>query len=265
MTEVTETPPGCSLSIVTVHLNQFGGLRATKASLEHLLSEPFVEWVLVDGASSPETADQRETLKAALAQATVGISEADEGIYHAMNKGTAAARGDYLLYLNAGDELHPGFRPDDLFRDLGDRSPAMIWGACIERYRGGQTIAVKTRSPRWAWYGMPALHPAILFNRRALGDSPYDTSYRIAADYELVCRLLQAGDPVVMPGHTLAIYHHGGLSDTLGHLTRQEENRVRLKHFNVAPAAGRAIVAFKRLNKLLSRIHWFRRLWRSRV
>jgi len=260
-----ETGPGRSLSVITIHLNQFAGLRSTMASLKRLLGEPGVEWILVDGASMPETPDQQETLKAALARANVGISEADEGIYHAMNKGTAMARGDYLLFLNAGDEMHPNFRPENLFRDLGNRWPVMVWGTCVERYRGGQTIAVKTRSPRWAWYGIPALHPSILFRRQALGESPFDTSFRIAADYDLVCRLLHTGDPVVLHQHTISVFHHGGVSDSLDHLTRQEENRVRLKHFSVPPAAGRAIMAFKRFNKVLSRVHWLRRMWRSRV
>lgn len=261
----TQTPLSYGLlSVVTIHLNDFEGLGRTLRSLEPHLAAGGLDWVVVDGESDRGTAEQAEVLDAARNSAAAFVSEPDAGIYHAMNKGTRMAQGGFVLYLNAGDELQPGFE-FGRFLAAARGEPGMIWGNCTERYQGGQLVPIKTRSARWAWYGMPACHPAIFFNRRILGPEPYDTGFSIAADYDLVCRLLKSGSEVVMLDHPVSVFHRGGVSDARSRLTRSEENQVRMKYFSVPGPVGAALRTFKAMNRQLSKIAWFRRLWRSRV
>jgi len=228
-------------------------------SLDPVQGRPDVEWIVIDG-SNEEWASHGGLIRQVISRAAHVVSEPDEGIYDAMNKGTKLASGAYVLYLNAGDELHPGFSPGRLNRLVNENLPDMVWGRCLERYENGATIRVKTRSPAWAWYGMPAYHPAIFFRRNVLGDNPYDTSFRIAADYDLVCRLLNDGARALKLDSVVSIFHRGGLSLGKGDLTRSEENQVRMKYFRVSAFTGGAIMGIKNLLARFSNVHWLRRL-----
>ncbi len=231
-------------------------------SLISLIGAPEFEWVVIDGGSEVAKGDEDVNDQVKLV-ADQYISEPDEGVYDAMNKGTSLATGEYLLYLNAGDELHSDFEPGMLVNLTKDSNVDMVWGSCQECFENGLLVQVKTRSPSWAWYGMPVYHPAIFFRRKALGEKPYDVNYRIAADYDLVCRLLKKGSPVVRLDSIVSIFHRGGLSEMLGSETREEENQIRLKYFGIPRIVGNAIKNFKGVNAKLSRIIWLRRLWRS--
>lgn len=253
------------ISIVTIHLNDFGGLIRTYRSLQKLLVDQQISWIVIDGGSRLESEDQRECFDIVRPVANFFISEQDNGIYDAMNKGVEQANGDYVLFLNAGDELHPDFKLEGI-KDLATNAlPDMIWGRCLERYENGQLIEVKARPPSWSWYGMPAYHPTIFFKRSLLGESPYNTDYKIAADYDLVCRLLCRKAQVKQVESFISIFHRGGVSEVYGSESRKEENEIRLKYFKIHPVTGTAIKLFKRLNGKLARNAWLRGHWRKWV
>ena len=249
------------ISIITIHLNDIPGLKNTLVSLRQHLQEKRVEWIFIDGGSELYGTDVG-VVEEIRSLADHFISEPDKGIYDAMNKGTRLATGEYVLFLNAGDELHPDFELEKLALLAVETGADMIWGRCQERYQNGSLIQVKTRSPSWAWYGMPVCHQAIYFRREVLGDNPYDTRYRIFADYDLVCRLVSNEVKVVHLDSLVSIFHRGGLSNVSGNAAFEEENEIRLKYFQVPAIAGSAIKKFRGLNARLARIAWLRRLWR---
>lgn len=250
------------ISIITVHLNDFDGLIRTHRSLQQLLAEQQVTWLVIDGGSQVETEDQKKCFDLVRSAADNFISEPDNGIYDAMNKGTSLATADYVLYLNAGDELHPDFRLDSLFELIGKKRPQMIWGRCLVRYQNDSVIRIKTRSPSWTWYGMPACHCTIFFRREVLGDNPYDTHYHIGADYDLVCRLVSNKAQVIHLDSLVSIFHRGGLSDVSVVASLEEENEIRLKCFKIPAIAGGAVKRFKGMSSKLAQVAWLRNLWR---
>ena len=89
------------LTIITVNLNNVKGLEKTVKSVINQTSCDF-EFIIIDGASTDGSRDVIELYREKI---TYSISEPDKGIYHAMNKGIAAAKGEYLLFLNSGDWL----------------------------------------------------------------------------------------------------------------------------------------------------------------
>lgn len=89
------------LSIITVSLNDAKGLRKTIQSVISQTYKDF-EYIVIDGGS---TDDSQTVLKAFSENIAYSISEKDNGIYDAMNKGIARAVGDYCLFLNSGDYL----------------------------------------------------------------------------------------------------------------------------------------------------------------
>lgn len=89
------------LTIVTINLNNLEGLKKTFKSVVSQTKRDF-EYIIIDGASNDGSKEFIENNSTELNQ---WISEPDNGIYNAMNKGITKANGEYLLFLNSGDEL----------------------------------------------------------------------------------------------------------------------------------------------------------------
>lgn len=89
------------LSIITINLNNASGLRKTIESVVSQSSSDF-EYIVIDGGS---TDGSIEIIKEFADRITYWVSEPDEGIYQAMNKGILQAKGEYCQFLNSGDWL----------------------------------------------------------------------------------------------------------------------------------------------------------------
>lgn len=89
------------LSIITICKNE-PFIESTCQSVCAQINQNF-EWVIVDGASTDDTLDK---IKPYQKRVDVLVSEPDNGIYSAMNKGIDLASGKYLLFLNGGDMLY---------------------------------------------------------------------------------------------------------------------------------------------------------------
>ena len=90
------------LTIITINYNNREGLLRTIDSVVNQTVKLF-EWVVIDGNSEDGS---RELIEQYTSNISYWVSEPDNGIYHAMNKGIKAAHGDYLMFLNSGDSLY---------------------------------------------------------------------------------------------------------------------------------------------------------------
>ena len=166
------------LSIITINKDNCLGLQKTIASLEHLERGSY-QWVFIDSASTDGS------LKLANSFAKSGdvvVSEADTGIYNAMNKGIDRASKEKILFLNSGDTLAAevdsieGLKLDS----LADITLFSFW------------IRNRLRMPRsnsWRYWSMPTSHQAIVYSRNLLKRERYDEQYRFAADFEHYLRI----------------------------------------------------------------------------
>ncbi len=89
------------LSIITINYNNKNGLQKT---IDSVITQTFkdFEWIIIDGGS---TDGSKELIEQYSQYITYWLSELDNGIYHAMNKGIQVAKGEYLYFLNSGDFL----------------------------------------------------------------------------------------------------------------------------------------------------------------
>lgn len=232
-----------TLSIITIHRNDFLALQHTQASIQGCLKAGDVEWIVVDGAS--DWSAQQPQLKDVQAQATIFISEPDGGIFDAMNKGLAQASGRFCFFLNAGDLL----LLDDVTALLHQPACAqadVLLFAAQEGLRPACARVKKTRSLSALWYGMPTHHQAVLFStdacRRAGG---YDTRYQLAADYALLCRLWRDGARGLCLESTLCHFDLHGVSSRNHRLGLDEEHAVRANILKINPVFNRLIYATK--------------------
>lgn len=170
------------LSIVTASYNDCQRLTATVRSLENFYGDSRFEHIVIDGNSKDET---RKYLKdISYHDNFIYLSEPDSGIYDAMNKGVAIANGAYLLFLNCGDQMAAS--PDYIETSLRLVAAEDLVDIICFDSRVQDKSSSFILKPKFAWpYRMPTSHQAMLFARNFLRLHPYDTCYRIAADFNL--------------------------------------------------------------------------------
>lgn len=173
-------------SVVTVCRNETESIRLT---CDSLCGQSFnnVEWIIIDGGSTDGTLDVLAEYKDRI---NVLVSEPDQGVYDAMNKGIARATGQYLVFMNGGDQ----FADNHVLQCVADAPKAdIIYGDILLAQDEG-TMVVKrlpdTLPRNFLMRGMIP-HQAAYYRRdlfKKYGN--YDTSYSIAADYDLFVRLI---------------------------------------------------------------------------
>lgn len=115
-------------SVITINRNNAHGLQKTMKSV---LSQTFTdfEYIVIDGASTDNSIDEINLLEPQFLQKLSWISEADTGIYNAMNKGILKSIGDYLLFLNSGDYLNDESVLNDIAEEFTNNSVDIISGS----------------------------------------------------------------------------------------------------------------------------------------
>lgn len=89
------------ISVVTINYNNPQGLKKTIESVVNQTYKDF-EYIIIDGGSSNEDV---EIIKSYQNQINYWVSEPDKGIYNAMNKGIKQAKGDFIIFMNSGDNF----------------------------------------------------------------------------------------------------------------------------------------------------------------
>lgn len=233
------------LSIVTVCRDHAAGLMRTAGSLPAPLPD-HIEWLVEDGGSRD---GGPETLASAFKGAVSIASRPDGGPYDGMNRGLDRARGDWVLFLNAGDEL---VSPWSTLHDRMVGSTAdLLYGGSLERI-GGVDRLKPARTPRSAIWGMFAHHQAMLFRHKAVGTLRFDPSLKVGADYAFVLAMLQRGraEPVGFP---ICRFEGGGLSTLRPAEGRADQRAARAERLGVGIAVNSAISGLQFLSMTLRR------------
>lgn len=175
---------GPLISIVTIVRNNEEGLSQTRRSINSQSCQDF-EWILIDGASTDHTgklvADILELGEAR------GVSEPDSGIYDAMNKGLIMSRGTYIVFLNAGDLINYDHSLADVCNQIAESDiDVAFFGSIMLTAR--RSIARRAKKPNYLWHGQPGLHQATFFNRRLHQQIPFNSSFRVCGDYDVLAR-----------------------------------------------------------------------------
>ena len=169
------------VTIITVCRNHAQELERTIRSVESQTWQE-KEYLVIDGASTDDTP---HVIKAHEASITRWVSEPDQGIYDAMNKGVKMAQGEWVIFMNAGDT----FASDDtLQRVFGSPLDAdVIYGDVIK----GELVK-KAEAPRNA-HRMFYCHQSAFVRTRCLREFPFDIRHRMSADFKQVKQLYLSG------------------------------------------------------------------------
>lgn len=221
------------LSIITVNLNNRDGLERTLASVQAQQDFTSFEHIVVDGDS---TDGSQEVLRRHEGHLSRWISEPDNGIYHAMNKGAALARGEYLLFLNSGDCLAENNVLQTVFTDFPQAD--IVYGT-IQVFRDGQP-AGQTISPApehlnlTFWIQNTIQHSGSFIRRSLLIETPYAEDYSIVADRKFFFESFLAGKTFARIPHLISMFHMGGISSDPRHaaLKRTEWDKLFTQHMS---------------------------------
>lgn len=178
------------VSVVTVCFNASETIEDTLASVA-AQTHPDVEHIIVDGGSRDDTL----AIVARFPHVARVVSEPDEGLYDAMNKGGRLATGEFIGWLNADDMLAA---PDSLARIVEAARPDVdVVSASIHMVDPTETTRVLRHYSTdgfaldWLRYGYAVPHPGFYIRRALLARiGGYDPAFPLAADFDLIARAL---------------------------------------------------------------------------
>ncbi len=197
-------------SIITV---SFNAAKCISETLESILAQGYddMEVIVVDGASTDGTIEIIREYEAKMHGRLRWLSEPDKGIYDAMNKGIALAKGDFVNFLNCGDSytynaLASVSETINLHRDA-----QVIYG--ISRYFDDKGEIRLIRESHLRLRDRNICHQSIWYKRELFDKyGVYDLRYRFMADYDMNIRLFQAGT-VFLPIDAIVVnYSMSGVS-----------------------------------------------------
>lgn len=209
-------------SIITVCLNAGQGLLDTVSRTLSQTYENF-EIIVKDGGSSDGSLEKLP--KDARIRV---VTRQDTGIYDAMNQGIAEARGDYLIFMNCGDWFYSPEVLQSIAEGIGEEREPVYYGKCFDRMTG-QVRAYPKQLTRMTCYRTMICHQATVYRADVLKQRPYDLSYRILADREMLWYLVC--EKKVEPKYldtVIADYQGGGESADQKHIQRNRADQQRL-------------------------------------
>lgn len=223
-------------SIITVVYNDGDNLEKTMNSIAAQHCKDY-EFIVIDGGSKDHSLAVIKKFESII---SFWISEADTGIYDAMNKGIKAAKGKYLHFLNAGDAY---FAPDTLGEvkeKVQASSPIeIVYGKTI--YQGNNSYNIKGRKLNYldAYFSIPFCHQSMFFARSLFKElGSYETNYTYAADYAWMSQYINKRKKLNFTAFIdlpISVYMDGGASFINRKKVVAERKRIAREYFPRLP------------------------------
>lgn len=229
------------ISIVTVCLNAADVIKRLLQSIDSQ-AYPNVEHIIIDGGSTDGTV---ELVAAPKRRDLILLSEADRGIYDAMNKGVRLATGDIVAILNADDYYQPGALVAVANAWLASPEVDLICARTEIIDIAGSSRGLSNPRIDLSTGTVVISHPAAFVARAAYQKyGAYNTSYKYAADWDFFCRLVCGGARFRFVDQVTSTFVLGGYSARVGLLKEREIFRIAKDHFGIRKAAKMFINSF---------------------
>ena len=198
-------------SIITVSYNSEKTIEKT---IQSVLGQTYdnIEYIIIDGGSSDKTVDIIKEYEPKFNGRLKWVSEPDDGIYDAMNKGIGMARGELIGIINS-DDYYENDAVHVMMDAFSERTGYIVFYGMLRVIRDGIEKSVDIQSHRFMRERCIA-HPTC-FITKDLYDryGCYDTSYTSAADYDFLLRMSEKEDVEFHPVYSIiANFTEGGMS-----------------------------------------------------
>lgn len=222
-------------SIITITFNAASVIEPT---LKSVLEQSYTnyEYLLIDGGSSDETVEKAKSSGIKFAHI---ISERDNGLYDAMNKGIALATGDYLCFLNAGDAFHTPDTLQGIVNAIAGENelPHVLYGETAEVDENRNFVRMRRlQAPEklnWLSFknGMLVCHQAFYARRDIV--PMYDLKYRLSSDVDWCIKVMKKSEKLINVNMTVVDYLQNGLSLQHHRASLIERFKVMSKHYGL--------------------------------
>lgn len=239
------------ISIITITYNS---AKTLQRALESVQSQTYkdIEHVIVDGESTDGTKELIETY--AKEHTNVRwISEPDEGIYNALNKGIKMATGDVIGFLHSDDTFYAANSIEQIATAFASHQTDVVYGD-LQYCSKGKVVRQWKSNPfnsRSLKYGWMPPHPTVYVRREVYEQvGKYDEWFRISADFDMMLRIFTAGYVSHYIPEVLVSMETGGASNknSRARLSKTQEDYIVLKKNHVG--AGYLTVACKQIRKV---------------
>lgn len=239
-------------SIITVCWNSEKILPRAMASLSIQRFKDY-EWVVVDGASTDGTLSLVRSFSSA---PVLVVSEPDEGIYDAMNKGIAKARGEYIFFLNSDDALYDENVLGDVNKWL-ENNPGtqFLYGNVVNVKMDGNWLRHFGHVTRHNIMEDGICHQAVFATRMLFSTiGTFNQRFKINADYDWMLRVFRGGTRCAYIDRRVAYFFDGGAHSLDKQYVANERKTVRLQYIG-EPSLVLRLLRARLLNRLYRMIH----------
>ena len=221
------------LSIITITYNAEKTLEKTFRSVSEQ-SYDEIEHIIIDGKSTDKTLDLINKYQN---NKMIWISEPDNGLYDAMNKGIKIATGDYICFLNAGDTFFANNTIEEIMSSANHLHlpPDIIYGeTAIVNEHGTFLHMRRLEAPRylnWKSFkkGMLVCHQAFIVKREQVEE--YNTNYRFSSDFDWCIRMMKKSSIIHNTDEVLINYLNEGVTTANRKASLIERYRIMVKHY----------------------------------
>ncbi len=220
------------LSVITITWNAAATLERTLRSVREQ-SWPHIEHLIIDGGSDDGTL---ELIGRYAHEQLRWVSEPDRGLYDAMNKGAAMAKGDYLCFLNAGDTFFAADTVEKMMLTFEDASaPDILYGETAIVDNAGTFLHMRRlKAPEklnWKSFrqGMVVCHQAFIVKRELF--EPYNLAYRFSSDFDWSIRMMKKATSIHNTRLTLINYLNEGMTTRNRKASLKERYRIMARHY----------------------------------
>lgn len=224
-----------TFSIITVTYNAGKVLEET---IQSVISQTYhqVEYLIIDGASKDNTMSIVNKYKDRIHMV---VSEPDQGLYDAMNKGVELVTGDYVCFLNAGDTFHENNTLQLIANSLNELKelPDVIYGETAIVDEKGHFIRMRRHaapeSLTWKSFkkGMLVCHQAFFAKSSIAINEPYDLSYRFSADFDWCIRIMKEAKVLHNTHQTIIDYLNEGMTTQNHKASLKERFNIMCKYY----------------------------------
>ena len=201
------------VSIITVCKNAQGTIEQT---IKSVISQDYknIEYLIIDGKSTDKTLDIVNKYKSKI---SVIVSEPDNGLYYAMNKGLEKSTGDIIYFLNSGDLLFNRHTISNIVNVFKKNNADVVYGdiALYESDNPKKLILRRQNRVNDFFLIHDTIYHQSIFAKKYIFEKygKFDTRYKLAADYEWILRLIIKNNiPFYYTNQVVAKFLRGGLS-----------------------------------------------------
>ncbi len=223
-----------NISIITICRNAENEIaRTIKSILSQEYDFNIIELIIVDGKSTDQTMTIIESFRREAESKNLALhinSEADKGIYDAMNKGADLSSGKWSIYLNAGDCFF-NEKSLSILADACTPDMDIIYGDSLYSYKNRfKIIRSKPENEINYMNGMEFCHQSCAIRTAYLREHPYTLEFKIGGDYDFFTQAYVSGAKFRYVRGIVSVFDKSGISSQNGSLVIKENTEIKYKY-----------------------------------